>query len=322
MKRDLYARHRLMNLVQTAIIMASVFGILLLTAWFFAGIPGIAMVCLVGIPALAIGGRHAPAMVLKLYRAVPLGRYEAPALCELADELSARAGLPMSPELYYIPSRAALAFSVGLGKGGAIALSDGMLRLLGRRELVGVLAHEISHIAGHDTRVMGVADLAGRLASAISFAGQLLIVVNLPAYLLGEHSLPWFPLFLMAAVPYVMTLLQLALSRSREYEADLEAVRLTGDPDGLASALGKIEQNEQRMLRRLFLPRGSIEVPSVLRTHPATAKRIIRLQGLKEWTDGGGPRFTMARDQDGQPVLVEIAPPRSPVRRRIGGYWY
>lgn len=323
MDRAVYTRHRMGNLLQTAIVMIALFGMLMITAWFFAGIPGIVMVCMIGIPALAIGGRHAPAMVLKLYRAVPLGQVEAVALWEMVEGLAARAGLQKVPDLYYIPSRAALAFSVGLGRNGAIAISDGMFRLLSRRELVGVLAHEICHIAGHDTRVMGVADLAGRLASAISFAGQALIIINLPVYLFGGHALPWVPLFLMAIVPFIMSLLQMALSRSREYEADLGAVRITGDAEGLASALERIERNEQRMLRRLFLPHGSIEVPSVLRTHPATSERISRLLELAGRTPGTEkPQLTVARDQDGQPVIVEMEPPRRPARRRIGGYWY
>lgn len=319
MNQAIYARHRVRNLLQTAVIMAALFVLLLAMAWLFAGTPGIIMICIIAIPALVIGGKHAPAMVLRMYSATPLTRGQAPVLAGLVEELAGRAGLTDLPSLYYIPSRAALAFSVGLGRNGAIALSDGMLRLLTLRELVGVIAHEICHIAGHDTRVMGVADLAGRLASAISFAGQLLIIINLPVYLSGGHSLPWFPLLLMAVSPYLMTLLQLALSRSREYEADLAAVSITGDAEGLAAALERIEQNERRMIRRLFIPKGGIEVPSVLRTHPATAKRISR---LLELAGRGVSRFTVARDQDGQPFMVEMEPPRRPVKRRIGGYWY
>ena len=311
------------NLMQTVIIMAALCGILLSTAWLFAGSTGIVVVCILALPALAIGGRHAPAMVLKMYRAVPLEPRQAPALVELVENLALRAGLQTAPSLYYIPSWAALAFSVNLGKNGAIALSEGMLRLLTWRELVGVIAHELCHIAGHDTRVMGVADLAGRLASAISFAGQLLILINLPVYLSGGHSLPWFPLFLMAAIPYIMTLLQLALSRSREYEADFAAVGITGDAEGLAAALERIEQNERRLLRRLFVPYGSVEVPSVLRTHPATTERIRRLLEMAGRSqDADRPELTMARDQDGRAVVVEIESPRRPPRKRIGGYWY
>jgi heat shock protein HtpX len=323
MNQGIYARHRKGNLLQAAVIMTALFAILLVLAWLFAGIPGIFMICIIAIPALAIGGTRAPAMVLKMYSATPLTRNQAPALAELVEELAGRAGLRALPFLYYIPSRAALAFSVGLGRNGAIAISDGMLRLLTRRELVGVIAHEICHIAGHDTRVMGVADLAGRLASAISFAGQILIIVNLPVYLSGGHSLPWLPLLLMAVSPHLMTLLQLALSRSREYEADLAAVSITGDAEGLAAALERIEQNERRMFRRLFVPTGGIEVPSVLRTHPANAERISRLLELADRAPGGEkPQFILARDQNGQPVVVEVDPPRRPARRRIGGYWY
>lgn len=318
-----YARRRMVNLLQSAIIMAGLAVVLLLMAWFFAGLPGVVMVCVVALPALAFGGRHAPVLVLKMYRAVPVERIQAPALGDLLEKLAISAGMSEPPLLYYIPSRAALAFSVGLGNSGAIALSDGMLRLLTWRELVGVVAHEVCHIASHDTRVMGIADLASRIAAAISLAGQLLIFINLPAYLFSDHALPWFPLFIMAAVPYVMTILQLALSRSREYEADLAAVGLTGDAEGLAAALDRIEQNEMPLVRRLFVPGGGIEVPSVLRTHPATAERIKRLLELSGKSSGSkGSDTVIAHDQYGRPVIVDVEPPRKAPRRRIGGFWY
>lgn len=215
-----------------------------------------------------------------------------------------------------------LAFSVGLGRGGAIALSDGMLRLLSWNEIVGVVAHEIGHIAGNDTRVMGVADVASRLVSAVSFAGQMLIIFNLPLYLLGVVSLPWFPLFVMMFAPMLMTLLQLALSRSREYEADRTAAQLTGDPIGLASALERIERAQHHQLRRLFIPYGNIEVPSILRTHPGTAKRLERLVDLAH--ERGHlqiGRHTPTEEWMHQTLVGVDAPARQP-RRRFSGVWY
>ena len=314
--------HRIANLFETAVIMAASFCLLLFIAWLFAGTTGILLICVAGVPALLIGGAQAGRLVLRMYRAVPLTYRSSPDLTELVEELTRRAELTEKPQLYYIPSSAPLAFSVGLGRCGAIALSDGMLRLLSWRETVGVVAHEVSHIAGKDTRVMGVADVASRLVSAVSFAGQVLIILNLPLYLLGDVRLPWFPLFIMMFAPMLMTLLQLALSRSREYEADRTAAQLTGDPLGLASALERIERSQHQQLRRLFLPYGKVEVPSILRTHPGIAKRIERLVDLAH-ERGHMPagRHAPTEERVHQTLLGVDAPTKQP-RRRLSGVWY
>jgi heat shock protein HtpX len=314
--------HRLANIFETAIIMVALFCLLLFIAWLFAGTTGILLICVAGVPALLVGGAQAGRLVLRMYRAVPLTYWSSPDLTELVEELARRAELPEKPQLFYIPSSASLAFSVGLGRHGAIALSGGMLRLLSWREIAGVVAHEISHIAGNDTRVMGVADVASRLVSAVSFAGQLLIIFNLPLYLLGDVNLPWLPIFVMMFAPILMALLQLALSRSREYEADRAAAQLTGDPLGLASALERIERSQHQQLRRLLLPYGKVEVPSILRTHPVTAKRIVRLVDLAH--ERGNiltGRHTTPEDRVHQSLLGVDAPTRKP-RRRLSGVWY
>lgn len=316
------ATRKIINLLQTAVIMASVFLLLLAIAWLIAGGLGILLVCVVGVPLLAFGGSRASALILRLYRARPIGLDTVPDLVLLVHELARRAGIDRPPVLFYIPSPASLAFSVGYGSNGAIALSDGILRLLTRREIIGVLAHEISHIAGNDIRVMGVADLATRLTAAISLSGQVLIMVNLPAYLLGGYALPWGALLLMAAAPLLMTLMQLALSRTREFDADLTAVQLTGDPVGLADALERIEQHEHFLLRRLFIPYGAVEVPSVLRTHPATHRRVERLRELaREWQRTPEGEFAVT-DQSGRKLALSVEPPCRRPRRRLSGLWH
>jgi heat shock protein HtpX len=322
MANSRFFRHRLSNLLETAFIMAALLSLLLFIAWLFAGSTGILFVCFAGIPSLIIGGANAGRLVLHMYRATPLTPRLSPDLTVLVSELSRRAELSSLPDLYYIPSSVPLAFSVGLGGNGAIALSDGLLRIVSWRELVGVVAHEISHIAGNDTRVMGIADVASRLVSTISFVGQLLLILNMPLYLFGVARLPLLPIFIMMFAPLLMTLLQLALSRAREYEADLSAARLTGDPLGLASALQRMEQFQHQFLRRLFIPYGRVEVPSVLRTHPGTAKRIQRLVGLAQdmvTETVGGDDWT--NDRSRQILMGVNAPTRQP-RRRLSGIWY
>jgi heat shock protein HtpX len=314
--------HRLANLFETAIIMAALFCLLILIAWLFAGTTGILFVCIAGVPALIFGGAQAGRLVLRMYRAKPLTYHSSPDLVELIEELARRAELPEKPQLFYIPSTAPLAFSVGLGSCGAIALSDGLLRLLSWREIAGVVAHEVSHISGRDIKVMGVADVASRLVSAISFAGQMLIIVNLPLYLLGDVRLPWIPLIVMLLAPMLMTLLQLALSRSREYEADRAAAHLTGDPLGLASALESMERFQHQQLRRLFLPYGKVEVPSILRTHPGTATRIERLVDLANvGVSVTADSYAPFEDRVHQTLRGLDVPTRHP-RRRLSGIWY
>ena len=322
MTNSRFLRHRLSNLLETVLIMTALLSLLFFIAWLIAGAPGILFTCFAGIPFLIIGGASAGRLVLYMYRATPLNLRASPGLSVLVSELSNRAKLSCLPELFYIPSSAPLAFSVGLGRNGAIALSDGLLRLLSWRELVGVIAHEVSHIAGNDTRVMGIADVASRLVATISYAGQLLLVLNLPLYLFGLASLPLFPIVVMMLAPLLMTLLQLALSRSREYEADLTAARLTGDPLGLASALQRMEHFQNQQLRRLFIPYGRVEVPSVLRTHPGTAKRIERLVDLANDMETEPVDTDHRIDDRSHQILMGINAPTRQPRRRLSGVWY
>src|SRR5690606_2413300 len=109
------------------------------------------------------------------------------------------------------------------------------------------MAHEIAHIAHEDIRVMALADVVSRMTSVMSTLGLFLALFNLPAAMAGGAGVPWLTVLVLVAAPTVGTLLQLALSRAREYDADLGAVALTGDPQGLASALVKLEQAQGRM---------------------------------------------------------------------------
>lgn len=191
-------------------------------------------------------------------------------LIKLVEELGQRVGLEKPPKLYYLPIRCDECLS---RNEAAIALSDGLLRRLEWRELNGVLAHEMMHIVNQDTRLMAFADLAGRLTGFLSITGQILLLINLPLMILGQATIPWLPILLLLLAPTLSTLIQLALSRSHEYEADLGAVELTGDPLGLASALNKLEMPRHGLLERIFHPGPRIPDPSILRSHPPTHRR-------------------------------------------------
>ncbi|MBR9883667.1 MAG: M48 family metalloprotease, partial [Oceanospirillales bacterium] len=240
-----------------------------------------------------------------------------PALDQVLEWLCERAGLETAPRLYLIPSRVMNAFSVGTRGRSAIALSDAMIRRLSLRELVGVLAHEVSHIRHNDLWVMGLADLFSRLTSLLSFVGQALLVLNLPLLLLGLVTINWWLILLLVIAPVVSALAQLALSRTREYAADLNAARLTGDPEGLAHALDVIEQAQGGWLEHILMPGRRVPEPSLLRTHPQTHERVERLNALKQELDEDGalPLDALLHRFDHPEV-------RHTPRRRFWGTWW
>ena len=197
-------------------------------------------------------------------------------------------------------------------------MTDGLLRELDPRELVGVLAHEVSHIRNNDLRVMGLADLFSRATGLLSFLGQLLLLLNLPLILIAEVAINWWAIALLVFAPSLSALAQLALSRTREFDADLNAARLTGDPDGLASALRKLEYIQGGWLERIFLPGRRAPQPSVLRTHPATDERVARLAQLKS---APRPEFAAGMRSFDPGRAFGAASTRRP-RWHINGLWY
>jgi heat shock protein HtpX len=311
--------HRLQNLLHSVLLLAALLGLLWLLGWLLGGAFGVAWAMALGVIPVVVSIRIFPAVTLRMYGARPLSTGEAVRLYQVIGQLAGRAGLTTLPRLHYIPSRVPLVFSVGSGDNAAIAMSDGLLRLLTMRELIGVLAHELSHIVNRDTWVMSFADVTSRITRALSLLGQLLLLLNLPLYLLDRRPLPWLPLLLMAAAPSLSALLQLALSRTREFDADLAGARLSGDPIGLASALAKLEGTKPGA-HRLFRQGVPASEPSLLRTHPRTEERIRRLRDYHAELSDQEPA---GADLDAAPHLPDHLPPvhRHP-RRRLSGLWH
>jgi heat shock protein HtpX len=275
-----YARGRHHLLFQTIILLAGMAGLFGALGWMLLGWFGLAFALMVSLVLFLSTPRVSPWVVLRMYRARELTYAMAPGLFDIARELSSRAGLSVAPLLYYVPSRVMNAFSVGTTGASAIALSDGIMRSLSSRELAGVLAHEITHIRNNDLRLHALADLMTRITGMFSFIGQLLIVIYLPMAFLSGVDFPLVPILLLVFAPSLSVLLQLALSRTREFDADLGAAELTGDPLGLASALQKMEQYERSIWDFVYLPGRRQSSPSFLRTHPHTGERLERLAGL------------------------------------------
>ncbi|MDQ8804174.1 zinc metalloprotease HtpX [Acinetobacter nosocomialis] len=246
-------------------------------------------------------------LTLRLYGARPLHPNEAPDLWAVLRELAARAGLPAVPVPHYVPSGVVNAFATGTKHHAAIALTDGLLRSLTPRELTGVLGHEIAHIANEDLRVMGLADSISRLTHLLALLGQIMLLFSLPALLWGTVAIQWPALLLLAVSPQLALLAQLGLSRVHEFDADRLTAELTGDPQGLALALAKIERESRARL----LPGWGNPEPSWLRTHPATTERIQR---LRELADSMAPQPLHS-----SPFLPDIPLAPRPPRWRASG---
>lgn len=315
--RPSWRRYALRNGLQSLLLILFMAGFLGLLGWLLWGMSGLVLLVLMALSVVVFNPALSPRWVMKLYGARPLVHGELPALEQVLKWLCERAGLDSVPTLYLIPSRVMNGFSVGTPKHSAIALSDAMIRRLTLRELVGVMAHEVSHIRHNDLWVMGLADLFSRLTSLLAFVGQALLVLNLPLMLLGLVTINWWLILLLVIAPVVSALAQLALSRTREYAADLNAARLTGDPQGLAQALDLIERTQGGWLEHVFMPGRRVPEPSLLRTHPETDERVERLLALQQEFD---PQDTLPLDQ----LLHRVG--HSEVSRRprrgIWGTWW
>ncbi len=319
MNSIIWYRHALHNRIQSLLLLLVMGGFLALLGMILWGRDGVVSLLFTGLILVLFNPVIAPRLVMRLYRARPLARDEAPVLQQALVQLAQRAGLPRAPELYYVPSSMVNAFAVGNRRQSAIGVTDGLLRTLDAREAVGVLAHEISHIQNNDMWVMGMADMFSRLTSLLSLFGQFLLLVNLPLLLFSQAGINWFAILILIFAPNLSALAQLGLSRTREYDADLNAARLTGDPEGLARALVKIERRQGSFLERIFLPGRRIPDPSLLRTHPPTEERVRRLMELRQPAPVAPLRLAEFR-----PGGRTASPPgaHSPPRWHINGLWY
>ncbi|MGE0845030.1 MAG: zinc metalloprotease HtpX [Flavobacteriaceae bacterium] len=314
--------HRLLNTLHTVLLVGGALALLAVTAWVYAGTTGILWALVLGGVIVWMARRVSPALILRLYKAEPLPPSIFPEGPALVRDLASRAGLPAVPELYYVKSSMMNAFAVGKPENAAICVTDGLLRGLTLRQLAGVLAHEISHVSHRDLNVMAIADAVSRLTSVMSTIGILTLFINLPLMMAGAETFPLLGALVLIAAPTVGSLLQLALSRTREYDADLGAAALTGDPVGLASALTVLEKKQGRVWE-MALPGGRIPEPSVLRTHPLTADRVARLKALAGGRFASEPTPPAHWHAHGRPRVTSVPVVRPPrVRLSAMGLYY
>ena len=275
--------HKARNALHSAVLVGGLGLLTAFSAWLLWGGMGVA-VTLVAIGVIyAFAPRLPPEVVMRIYRARLLDQRTGGAIVHIVDALSDRAELPAPPQLYIIPSMTLNAFATGTAQKAVIGVTEGLLRRLSLNELAGVLAHEISHIRNNDLAVMSLADVMTRFTQLLSYVAVFLALLNLPAFLLGDAEISLLGLVLLYLAPTASSLIQLALSRTREYDADLEGAGLTGDPASLASALAKLERYQGRFWEDMMLPVPArrIPQPSLLRSHPSTEERIARLRALQ-----------------------------------------
>ena len=269
------------NRFHSILLIMAMTAILSLVGFLTLGISGFVIAILFTVFAAFFGQRISTAWIMRSYKAQEIRRDQAPGLHDAFIELAQRAELTPLPRLFYIPSRMPNAFATGHKKTAAVAITDGILRMMNPREINGILAHEIAHLMHRDTKVMALADTMARLSATASRMGFFLCLFScLGALMSGKFVIYILVAFLILFFsPTVMILLQLALSRSREFNADLGAVQLTGDALGLSSALHKLERLSKGggFWQKMLQPGPKRAQPALLRTHPPTPERIKRL---------------------------------------------
>ena len=270
-----------MNAIKTALLLGAMTGLLLVVGQVMGGRQGMT-IALVMAAVMNFGAFFwSDTIVLKMYKARPVTREQAPHLYETVERLAQKAGIPV-PRVYVVPDEALNAFATGRGpKHAAIAATEGLLRALDREELEGVLAHELSHVINRDTLVSTV---AATLAGAIAWLAHPFMMIGRDD---DEGGNPLAAVAVMILAPFAALLIQMAVSRSREYGADETGARLVGYPDGLARALTKLQEYSRRVpMRRvepatahLFIvnPLSARALGNLFSTHPPMEARIERL---------------------------------------------
>ena len=282
-----------MNSIKSVLLLGALTGLLMFIGGLFGGKGGV-MIAFLFAMVMNFGAYwFSDKLILKMYKAREVTESQAPEVHALVRDLAMRASMPM-PKVYIIPEETPNAFATGRNEEHAVvAVTEGILRILSRDELEGVLAHELTHIKNKDM-------LIGSIAATL--AGAIVMLANMAqwAAIFGGGSRDSeeeggssniVGLILMAVLaPLAATLIQMAISRSREYLADEGGARISGKPYGLASALEKLSRASQAMpmeakpaTAHLFIvnPLTGQAFMNLFSTHPPVTERIARLRSLR-----------------------------------------
>ncbi len=277
------------NNIKTVLLLGLLTGIILFIGSFW-GREGLTIALMMSIVMNFVGYFFSDRIALSLYRAQAVTREQAPEIYRIVEFLSARAGIPV-PRIYLIPDESPNAFATGRNpQHASIAVTQGALRLLNQDELAGVLAHEISHVKNRDILISSV---------AATLAGMIMWIANMARFAAffgggrdreeGQGALAGLLTIIIA--PIAAMLIQMAISRTREYQADASAANIAGSPYGLASALQKLDAYSKRIpmeaspsTAHMFIvhPLSAGSLMNLFSTHPPIQKRIARLLGRAE----------------------------------------
>lgn len=280
------------NQLKTAVLLAALSGLLIaISYWVIGGTSG--LIIGIGLAALTnlFSWYQSDKIALAVYQAQPVSQSEAPGLYRMVQRLSDRANIPM-PKVYIVPSLGANAFATGRDpEHAAVAVTEGILKILPEDELEGVIAHELTHIINRDTLTQAV---AATVAGAISFLAQM---VSYSLWFGGgsrddnRGANPLGVLLTVMLAPLAATIIQLAISRTREFSADAGSARLTGNPRALARALQRLEASARQMPLNAnpayepLLIINSISgqfMGNLFSSHPATEERVAALLKLEQ----------------------------------------
>lgn len=305
-----------MNYVKTMALLAALTALFMGVGWLIGGTNGMLIALVVAVATNAFAWWNSDKMALRMHNAEPVTRASAPDLHALVARLAANAGLPM-PAVYLVRSEQPNAFATGRNPdNAAVAVTSGILKLLDRDELGGVIAHELAHIKNRDTLVMTI---AATVAGAISMLAQFGLFFggggNRDRGGIGIVGV------LVAALmaPFAAMLIQMTISRTREYSADRGGAEISGDPLGLARALRKIagqagrvempsaERNPASAHLFILNPLSGARMDGLFSTHPAVENRVRALEAMAE----GGLDSPAAA-----PLVVERKSPIPRVGRR------
>jgi heat shock protein HtpX len=271
-----------MNTIKLVFLLASMTGLLLFIGSMVAGRLGL-VIALIAAVVMNFGSYwYSDSLILKMYKAREVSETQAPEIYAAVKNLAVRAKLPL-PRIYTIPGDSPNAFATGRDENhAAVAVTDGIVRILNRQELEGVIAHELSHIKNRDILISSV---------AATMAGAIVMVANVARWgaLFGSDTGEGGTISVIATAvvaPIAATIIQMALSRSREYLADEGGARIAGSPYGLASALKKLATASREIpleanpsTAHLFIvnPLSNSFAMNLFSTHPPIEKRIARL---------------------------------------------
>ena len=278
------------NMFKTALLLGALTVLLVLIGGAVGGEQGMLVAFILALGMNFFSYWFSDKMVLAMYRARPIEESQAPALYRIVRTLATRGGIPM-PRVYLIPTDTPNAFATGRSpQHAAVAVTEGIMRILSEEELEGVLAHELSHVKNRDVLIATI---------AATLAGAIMILARMAQYAMifggrrddeEEGGGAFGAIFMAILAPIAAMLIQMAVSRAREFQADATGARLAGKPWGLAKALEKLDTASKAMpmdaspaTAHLFIvnPLSGRSLLRLFSTHPPIEERIARLRSMR-----------------------------------------